>query len=126
MQSTATQNISPSINNSRFAQRRFQFFLKQSRFDYDDDEEEEHDDDDMIDPDSLGDWRTFRRALSSQEEVLQAEAAGGIQKATMAPRSVSKENEQVLMSQNQQLGQEYIQGVWAHEISTVGSSYVLV
>lgn len=93
--------------------------------DYEDeeDDEEEDDDDDMIDPDSLGDWRDFRRQLakttSSSLPVLDSEET--VPKGSSAVRSsfVCKENEEVLYSQNENLAEEYKTGVWAHEITTV-------
>jgi hypothetical protein len=65
---------------------------------------EDDDEDDYIDTDSLGDWRNFRKSLTMTAEK---------------PRPVSKENEELLASQNQQLFQEYKSGAWAHETSTV-------
>ncbi len=68
----------------------------------------DNDDEDYIDTDSLGDWRNFRKSLTLTAEK---------------PRPVSKENEELLESQNQQLFQEYRTGAWAHEISTVRHKY---
>lgn len=64
---------------------------------------EDDDEDDYIDTDSLGDWRNFRKSLTMTAEK---------------PRPVSKENEELLATQNQQLFQEYKSGAWAHETST--------
>jgi len=81
---------------------------------YDDDkEEEEDDDDDMIDPDSLGDWRAFRRNLAVSSSDPKKE------EKTPSKRSVSRQNEELLSSQNEELANEYKTGVWAHETSTV-------
>lgn len=65
--------------------------------------------DDEIDPDSLGDWRAFRRSLAG----LTTTVAGCI------------ENERVLRTQNEALADEYRTGVWAHETSTVRCSSLL-
>ena len=70
---------------------------------------EDDEEDDYIDTDSLGDWRNFRKSLTMTAEK---------------PRSaVSKENQELLATQNQQLFQEYQSGAWAHETSTVSTIY---
>jgi hypothetical protein len=104
--------------------------LKGSLFDFDpsfdddeaddDDEEDDEEDEDEeahIDPDSLGDWRTFRRNLASNPERQQETPPEQPQ------RSVSRENEQLLKSQSEELALEYTAGVWAHETSTVCTSF---
>lgn len=85
-------------------------------FDADDD-----DDDVSIDPDSLGDWRAFRRNLAqsgigvSESSSESAEGGSKEKKPEAKPKSVSKRNEELLMSQNKALANEYRTGVWAHE-----------
>lgn len=79
-----------------------------------DDEEEDDDEDDLIDADSLGDWRAFRRNLAGSTES--SEESGTVDKSPK--KSVSKENEALLQLQNEELAEEYRTGVWAHEIST--------
>jgi hypothetical protein len=72
---------------------------------YEENTDESDEDDEYIDSDSLGDWKAFRRNLATPpaEEV----------------KSVSKENEELLKTQSQDLAQEYVSGVWAHTTSTV-------
>jgi hypothetical protein len=102
-------------------------FLQDSTFDFtpsyddeddeddDDEDDDDDDDDDEIDPDSLGDWRTFRRNLAadpaSEKENEEATTAA-------APRE-DRPNEKVLQSQSEELALEYSKGVWAHCTSTV-------
>ena len=107
----------------------------------DDDDDDYDDDDDMIDPDSLGDWRAFRRNLASTMDgsATAAEAStttttsttnksGGDQQGSGNPfsgksartvRAISQENQELLLSQNEKLGKEFRDDVWAHETSTV-------
>jgi hypothetical protein len=105
-------------------------FLQYNDFESDDaaeeeEEEEEDDDDDLIDADSLGDWRAFRRNLAgSSSSLLDNEDDADDKKkdliATPRRRKMpSKENEEVLWGQNKDLAQEYSTSVWAHETSTV-------
>lgn len=102
-------------------------------------DDDDDDDDDYIDTESLGDWRTFRRSLAMDGTTsLSSDSGGDIggmgnTKTTTTKkqqqqqqtrkggtiRSVSKDNEEVLFSQNKQLAEEYMNGVWAHETSTV-------
>jgi hypothetical protein len=84
-------------------------------------QEEEDDDEDEIDPDSLGDWRAFRRNLSfsSDGDSTGSDSSEAAVSKKNKARAVSKENEELLKSQSSQLGQEYVSGVWAHETSTV-------
>lgn len=83
-------------------------------------EDEEDDDEDEIDPDSLGDWRAFRRNLSfsSDGDSTGSDSSEAAVSKKNKARAVSKENEELLKSQSSQLGQEYVSGVWAHETST--------
>lgn len=92
----------------------------------DDDEEEE-----SIDPDSLGDWRAFRMNLANSDpssaaassiDGLDLESADDPSASatfpttvTSRPKSVSKENEELLTAQNSAMAEEYLNGVWAHE-----------
>lgn len=76
------------------------------------DEEDEEEDDEFLLVDDR-DWRTFRKNLSLQEK--EDDGSGRNQ----PPSSVSKENEEVLESQSQQLYTEYKKGIWAHETATV-------
>jgi hypothetical protein len=93
--------------------------------DDDDEDDEDDDDDEVMDADSLGDWRTFRRNLASQTlsttgAASQLEEFGGVVPKT---KSVSKANEELLQKQNEKLAKEYMSGVWAHETSTVRTMY---
>jgi hypothetical protein len=85
----------------------------------DDDDDDDNDEDDcVLDPDSLGDWRDFRRNLAmSMKNSDDAIYDFGSKVSVQA--SVSKENEEVLASQNEALAEEFIKGVWAHKVSTV-------
>lgn len=80
-------------------------------------EDDEEDDDEFIDTDSLGDWRTFRRNLTFEEPEKQQQEKDEEAVKEKRPKSVSKENEQILLSQNEELAREYITGVWAHEVA---------
>jgi ABC-type nitrate/sulfonate/bicarbonate transport system ATPase subunit len=98
--------------------------LKQSLFE-DDDEEDDDDDeeeDDFIDTESLGDWRTVRRNLA----LGQQDRDESPKTKTKKTKSVSKENEEILLQQNEDLAQEYITGVWAHEVATVSAVVLLL
>mmetsp|Transcript_24944 Transcript_24944/g.49844 ORF Transcript_24944/g.49844 Transcript_24944/m.49844 type:complete len:487 (-) Transcript_24944:160-1620(-) len=103
------------------------------------------DDDDYIDEDSLGDWRSFRMnlansatstsssssidgidlsedsppstAITSEEESSSSSSSTTSSSTKERPKSVSKQNEQLLSAQNSALAEEYINGVWAHESS---------
>ena len=107
--------------------------LKYSLYDEDDDDDDDdEDDDDFIDTESLGDWRTFRRNLAFEEDDEQQQQQQQQLEKTeekvvteKRPKSVSKENEQILLSQNEELAREYITGVWAHEIATVSIIKIL-
>lgn len=104
----------------------------------DDEDEDDEDDDEYIDTASLGDWRSFRRSLamtasSSEEDESSSASSSSANTAaakkkkksvtrtttsTTAVVSVSKENEELLASQNEELHEEYKSGVWAHLTST--------
>lgn len=92
--------------------------------DYLDADEDEEDDDEYIDTDSLGDWRNFRRSLSMLEDssAVAAEEESSTKSLKASTKTVSKENEDLLKSQNEELHEEYKSGVWAHETSTVSRS----
>lgn len=112
----------------------------------DEDGDDDDDDTDYIDTDSLGDWRNFRRSLTLGMEVEENQDDGNNTKNSVSStkvsvkddddvdalpskrpptksglsvKSVSKDNEEVLKSQNKDLAEEYLNGVWAHETSTV-------
>jgi hypothetical protein len=114
---------SPFIISSSNTQQRkpLSFLLKYSAGAFDDDgnddDDDDEDDDDFIDDASLGDWRTFRANLAST--LGGEEESEELLSATRKTKSVSKENEKLLLSQNEQLATEYLTGVWAHETSTV-------
>lgn len=102
------------------------------------------DDDDYIDEDSLGDWRSFRMNLansvaSGDSSTASSSIIDGIdlsddsvssqstensttnnndQGSPKRPKSVSKQNEELLSAQNSALAQEYLNGVWAHDTSS--------
>jgi hypothetical protein len=124
------QQLQRNANNARspvafIAGGTSALFLQDSTFDFtpsyddeddeDDEDDDDDDDDDEIDPDSLGDWRTFRRNLAadpaSEKENEEATTAA-------APRE-ERPNEKVLQSQSEELALEYSKGVWAHCTSTV-------
>ena len=86
--------------------------------DHEDDDEEEEDVD-RIDPDLLGDWRTFRKNLAMSETMGSTSPTQESTTSITTVKSVSKENEELLLRQNEQLGNEYVSGVWAHPVSTV-------
>ena len=99
------------------------------------------DDDDYIDEESLGDWRSFRMNLANSAAASTSTSTSTIDgidlsedsssskistaadddttasSAPERPKSVSKQNEQLLSAQNSALAEEYINGVWAHESS---------
>lgn len=80
---------------------------------------------DEIDPDSLGDWRVFRRNLAAAEARKAAEIAQDDEPTLLASssftpsKSVSKLNEHILRTQSESLYDEYVHGVWAHTTATV-------
>lgn len=93
--------------------------------DDDDDDDDYDDDDDMIDPDSLGDWRNFRRNLAASTTTVGTidddgmKSDSGIEdpNKTSTAGVVSKENQEILTSQSRDLAEEY-KKVWAHTTST--------
>lgn len=101
--------------------------IRSLRYSVDDREDDDEDDDDYIDTESLGDWRNFRRSLTQlstdQEEATEGESEGPRTKRSTTV-SVSKENEDLLLSQNEELHKEYKTGVWAHQVATVRRAIV--
>jgi hypothetical protein len=88
--------------------------------DEDDEEDDDEDDEIRIDPDSLGDWRTFRRNLAATPETAEeivTSVEGTTTEETTTVR-MEQPNEKVLKAQSEELAKEYT-GVWAHETSTV-------
>jgi len=108
-------------------------------------------DDDYIDEDDLGDWRSFRKnlletGLSSPSSTNNSEGYIGDDQVTSSrseeddfigdkptssskkalPKSVSKANEELLMSQSGKLGQEYLDGAWAHSLEMVEEGGLVV
>jgi hypothetical protein len=88
-----------------------------------DDDDEEEDDDEYIDSEALGDWRTFRRNLATSAVSDNNDESSTSKKSRK--KSVSKGNEELLLSQNEKLAKEYMTGVWAHETSTVSIHIIL-
>jgi len=99
-------------------------------------------DDEYIDEDSLGDWRSFRQNLMETDfsslsptanegyigdgQVVNSSSEGDensqqkiLSDSERRPKSVSKLNEELLLKQNEMLGREYLNGVWAHEAPTI-------
>jgi hypothetical protein len=75
--------------------------------------DQDEDEDDYIDSNELGDWRKFRKNLSERGSPTDME----IDDNPLKP--VSKENLDVLRSQSKSLADEYLKGIWAHEIAEV-------
>jgi hypothetical protein len=89
------------------------------------DDEDDEDDDEYIDDVSLGDWRSFRRSLAMTASDTEVESSSADAAAASTAVSVSKENVELLATQNEELHEEYKSGVWAHETSTVScGSYI--
>jgi len=100
--------------------------------------------DDYIDEDTLGDWRSFRKDLL-ETEISSSSSTGdnegyigddqvasvpsdtdsssGGDSASSSnetlPKSVSRANEKLLLNQSEKLGQEYLDGVWAHKAPAI-------
>jgi len=119
---------------------------------HDDETEDENEDDEFIDEHELGDWRSFRNTLANSgltfgeqrpskensgsyytesdidgfAEIVQLESpldSAAKYEDQQRPKSVSKSNEQLLISQNKQLASEYLMGVWAHETANVSFNH---
>lgn len=107
--SISNHHHSFNIRSIHFRRKSSQLVLNAFHDDYGQDDEDE----DLIDVNSLGDWRTFRRHLLVQDEPV-----------SVTQSRASPENLDVLRSQNPELAKEYHTGVWAHETSTVGLAIV--
>lgn len=163
-QKTAMTSIAPwsstllvqshGISTSSPIRRERQFAIFLSVGNDQNEDEDEDDDDDDIDPNALGDWRTFRMNLanaglsSSSESISSIQEVDGINlveeddderskaesleswdsssasSKPVRPKSVSKKNEQLLKGQNEALAEEYLNGVWAHESSIVRANFL--
>jgi len=62
---------------------------------------------------SLGDWRKFRMNLARAESLSPKEDV----RSSSRKKYVSTENEAILIGQSEILAEEYISGIWAHEVS---------
>eukprot|EP00979_Chaetoceros_neogracilis_P005869 scaffold1133_cov294-Chaetoceros_neogracile.AAC.14 len=111
-----------------------------------DDNEDEDDDDDYIDDADLGDWRSFRKTLvdsnfsdkesdkitdgfmgsidiSDIDEVSSSsEDAAANNAKEKRPKSIIKDNEELLKEQSTSLAKEYVEGMSAH-VSSFVSTY---
>jgi len=87
---------------------------------YEDNEEDlddDDDDDDYIDDDSLGDWRTFRSSLVGNN--VNAEETKTSDQGKIQDKDQISPNAELLRSQSETLGEEYLTGAWAHEAPDV-------
>jgi hypothetical protein len=91
--------------------------------DDDDDDDDDGDDGEYIDSDSLGDWRNFRRSLSTTIETDDDDNL--IDNVDYRDESSKKKNEEALKKQDKELAKEYASGAWAHVTSTVRYNYYL-
>lgn len=113
-------------------------FERQGNNNAKDDEDDDDDEYLEIDPDSLEDWRSFRRSLDRTMYMREQEEIGNDEqqqspKIVTATSSkalasnfssgsgsrVNKDNLNVLKLQNPQLAKEFEATVWAHEIGAV-------
>jgi len=99
--------------------------------DGDDDDDNDDNDDDYDDDIELGDWRAFRMNLAetgiktpeemkaASDEVPTSSKKDKLETTNTSkrPKSVSKRNEELLQNQNEKLAEEYLKGVWAHEVA---------
>jgi hypothetical protein len=153
---------SPSRHSLQQQLQRQHWALHYGAADYyaDDEEDEDEDDDDddddiLLDADSLGDWRAFRRNLASSlnNDSLTTSTTSTTESSTITSsptaflpdmnnsksnnsnnnikkavpktvRSISKENQELVLTQNEKLHKEYMSDVWAHETATVRISPV--
>ena len=83
------------------------------------DNSEEDDEDEVIDADALGDWRTVRQTLLTANRNKAPNATS----QNLNSATISKQNQQVLASQSEQLAEEYKSSVWAHETATVSNRH---
>jgi hypothetical protein len=92
---------------------------------------EDHDDDDD-DPIHIDDDNNFTNSTTtpmSKEDIDFDHSNGELRSSTtrqynsrrknLSVKSVSKDNEEILRSQNKDLAEEYLTGVWAHETAMV-------
>ena len=101
----STESFSTPAAPVHFVRRTFSSRLVlglSERDDYDDSYYEE-----AIDPDSLGDWRDFRRSLTATS-------------SNSEEKKISRDNLELLKSQNTDLADEFASSVWAHQVATVG------
>ncbi|KAL3940110.1 MAG: hypothetical protein SGARI_001121, partial [Bacillariaceae sp.] len=125
-----------SSSNSRHSRQGLSKLFSSS-FDYEGDDDEDDDDDEYIEIDSLGDWRNFRRSLTlgvaEDEQETSSSSDGSVTRVSLKDngddsnsnknsnaskpktktakiKSVSKDNEEVLLSQNENLAEEYMTG----------------
>ena len=110
-------------NNNRatssLLHRRFSFTIPAVANDdcSNDDDDDDDDDDEYIDTDSLGDWRNFRRSLST---IIETDDGNNlIDNKDYRDESCKKTNEEALTKQDKKLAEEYVTGAWAHVTSTV-------
>lgn len=110
--------------------RQFSFHLKalnMAKIDdgYDDDDD---DDDEYISDDALGDWRKFRSTLvgnglssPSLSDPIENknDEEGGKSKPEESKKEKVSANVELLFSQSDKLGEEYLSGAWAHEAPDV-------
>ena len=83
------------------------------------DNSEDDDEDEVIDADALGDWRTVRQTLLTANRNKAPNATS----QNLNSATISKQNQQVLASQSEQLAEEYKSSVWAHETATVSNRH---
>ncbi len=127
-------HVATSINSGISLSRDQTRLMMKGDASNDDDEEEE---DDYIDDSALGDWRTFRSSLvgsgltspesenlreqSTNEEQLSSSSASSSSSSTSTQTSKEETekdispNVELLFSQSDKLGEEYLTGAWAHE-----------
>mmetsp|Transcript_627 Transcript_627/g.1010 ORF Transcript_627/g.1010 Transcript_627/m.1010 type:complete len:472 (+) Transcript_627:42-1457(+) len=96
---------------------------------YNDDNDDDDDDDDgYISDEELGDWRTFRSTLVgnglSSPSLTDASEEGNSEGGNISKSEEAKEkkvsaNVELLFSQSDRLGEEYLSGAWAHEAPDV-------
>ena len=112
-------NAAPlSISSKTFSFARFA--VADDNYSNDDDDDDDDDDDgEYIDTDSLGDWRNFRRSLSTDDDD------NLIDNVDYRDESSKKKNEEALKKQDKELAKEYASGAWAHVTSTVRYKYYL-
>lgn len=102
---------------------------KDKGYDDNNDEDDDDDDDEYISDDTLGDWRTFRSTLVGNGLSSPSLSETGENKdyeegdkpkveKTEEEKEVSA-NVELLFSQSDKLGEEYLSGAWAHEAPDV-------